>query len=122
MDSETIIHKGSSMTTTMLFNPAVLEERLAVIEAQNREILELLNAKKYVTQKDIAKSQGVGAYTLIREPWRMPNFGMADEGTRPKKWYKETVRRWEETPIDQHRNRWNAMSPAERNKYMGIKE
>jgi len=110
------------MESTLLFNPIVFEQRLIAIEAQNREILDLLSAKKYVTQKDIAKSQGVGVHTLLREPWRMPNFGLADEGSRPKKWYRETVRTWDETPFDLRKSRWENMPPEERNRYLKVKD
>lgn len=106
----------------LLFNPLVLLERLTTIETQNAQILELLNAKKYVTMQDVAQAQGVGLNKLRAEPWRMPMFGKADEGSRPKKWYTETYQRWNDVPMEEHKARWFSMDPDERKKCLGIEE
>lgn len=110
------------MANAVLFNPQALLEELTTIKTQNAQILELLNAKKYVTMQDVAQAQGVGLNKLRSEPWRMPTFGKADEGVRPKKWYLETYQRWMSTPMDEHKARWFSMDPDERNEYLGIGE
>jgi hypothetical protein len=88
---------------------------LANLEEQ---VSDLLNINQTLDREDIAKRQGVSLRLIYKDPWRQPNFGRSEFGDHRFKWSRKTYLDWE-AHLEEHRQEWLRMSPAERRIAMG---
>jgi hypothetical protein len=51
----------------------------------------------------------------------LPNYGRADIGAHPRRWFYDTVTAWFHIPEDERRRKWETMTSAQRLKAMGRK-
>lgn len=96
----------------------LLIAEVAEMRATLSEVLAALPIPETLTTTDIANRRGC-SYSWITSaihPWRLPNFGRADEGEGIRRWRRETVREWYASPTWEadRRAEWEAMTPAER--------
>jgi len=68
---------------------------------------------------DLARRWGLSTSALYADPVKLPNFGRADVGTGRKLWRRETVEAWESLSEEEHRDVWERLSGAEKEKYTG---
>lgn len=69
-----------------------------------------------VSLSDVSKKQGVSRSTLLRQPWRMPGFGVPDAGNSPRRWWLKTYETWISIPEIERRTKWDLMPVRERRK------
>jgi hypothetical protein len=73
------------------------------------------------TIEDMARVLKCSEGTLRKNVWLLPNYGRADVGMHPRRWFYDTVVNWLHIPEDERRRKWDEMSSAERLKAMGRK-
>jgi hypothetical protein len=76
--------------------------------------------RKSLTIDDLAARYHVSRSSISERPWRMPNFGRADFGEVPRRWWLTTVERWEEVPEADRRERWELMSAKDKQQALGV--
>lgn len=96
----------------------LLIAEVAEMRATLGEVLAALPIPETMTTGDIAARRRCSKSWLTSpaHPWRLPNFGLADEGEGVRRWRRETVRAWYESPTWEadHRAAWEAMPAAVR--------
>lgn len=91
----------------------LLIAEVAEMRATLGEVLAALPIPETLTTGDIAARRGCSKswITSATHPWRLPNFGKADEGEGVRRWRRDTVRAWYASPTWEadHRAAWEAM-------------
>jgi hypothetical protein len=103
------------MTST---EEAALFAMVAEIREGMRDILDRLPIPETYTVPDLAVKRGVSAswLTATSAPWRLPNWGVPDEGEGKRRWRRETVLTWyaSVTWETERREEWEHMTPTQR--------
>lgn len=101
---------------------AAIGEELARQGRIQDAIISSMRVRESFTIDDLARRYHCHRSTLCggSMPWRLPNYGRPDFGESPKRWWIETVEAWEQVPEIEHREAWEAMSPAERRRILGM--
>jgi hypothetical protein len=88
-----------------------------------QELASLKAATSFLTYtvEDIARSLNCSEWTLRKNIWQLPNYGRADIGIHPRRWFHDTVTAWFHIPEDERRRKWEMMTSAERRQAMGRK-
>lgn len=114
---------NASADAAILAGQAMLLSEVIAMRELLGEALAALPIPETMTTGDIAIRRGcsVGWITTITAPWRLPNFGKADEGEGVRRWRRETVRAWyaSATWEAERRQEWEDMTPAARRELRG---
>jgi len=79
-----------------------------------------LRERESLTIDDLSERYHLSRSSLDRAPWRLPNFGKADTGEFPKRWWLSTVEAWESIPEIDRKSRWELMSAKEKHQVLGV--
>lgn len=97
---------------------AALFAMMAEIREGIRDILDRLPIPETYTVSDLATRRGcsVDWLSLSSAPWRLPNWGVPDEGEGKRRWRRETVLSWYASVKweIERREEWEHMPPAQR--------
>jgi chlorite dismutase len=88
------------------------------IKSEIIDIKAKIELKAY-TLKEIANGLGYSVQTLRNYPWKIPNYGKADEGSNPGKWFYNSIKNWYDIPEEERRFKWESMSSRERREITG---
>jgi hypothetical protein len=98
----------------MMENPfEAIASRLDAIDRR----LDRISALETLSVRDLAEKFGCCARSLTGNPWRLPNYGNPD--IAPRRWLRKTIDSWYAVPEAERRERWDAMTSAERLKARG---
>lgn len=96
-----------------------IAESQARIEAKQDAILEALRPDT-MTRKVIARELGRSTEWIRTHPWALPNYSVPDVSGPPDLWHRATWQEWN-AHQDENKQRWNAMTPAERGQVLKFK-
>jgi hypothetical protein len=120
--------RGCGMNSPLPADPPAypgIEEALRSIYQGMWEIRQELQSLKAsasfltYTVEDIARALNCSEWTLRKSVWLLPNYGRADIGAHPRRWFYDTVTAWFHIPEDERRRKWEEMNSAERLKAIG---
>ena len=97
-----------------------LVDSISEIRKEIADMNSQINFKTY-TLKDIAIMLNCHEQSLRNKPWKMPNFGKADIGNQPRRWFHKTVYDWYLIPENERQSQWETMTSRERCEAIGIK-
>lgn len=104
---------------------AALFAMVAEIREGMRDILDRLPIPETYTVPDLAIKRGVSANWLSSPsaPWRLPNWGVPDEGEGKRRWRRETVLSWYASAKweAERREEWEKLTPAQRHAAMATR-
>ena len=104
--------------SAILGNQAAILAEVAEMRAILADVLAILPVPETMTTSDIARRRACSAgwLTAATSPWRLPNFGRADEGDGIRRWRRETVLDWYASAAweTERRELWEKMTPQQR--------
>ncbi len=92
-----------------------LEKKVSATQFMMKELLDLVG-DPVLNLDDVAAREGISRSMLMRERWRIPNFGQSDFATGRKRWRLSSYCKWRERDELARKEEWDLMRIHDREK------